>query len=189
MQGIRSRIATIVRGLLDFAREKDEDFHPVDMSEVVERAVALIHRRVEKSGIDILVNVPKGLSHVRGRFQQLEQVVLNLLLNARDALADHDAEEGKTIQIAVDERQAEDGTSRVCLAVRDNGPGIPARDLDKVLEPFFTTKRETGGTGLGLSISHGIVESHGGSMTIESQPGRYTQVLICLPPVDPSGQD
>ncbi|MHC4516165.1 MAG: PAS domain S-box protein [Planctomycetota bacterium] len=176
-----NRIATIVRGLLDFAREKDEDFHPVNLSAVARQAVSLVQRRFEKTGIDIIVKAADDLPPVPGRFQQLEQVVLNLLLNARDALFDHEVEGGKTIQIGVSERRAEDGSLCVCLAVRDNGPGIPEEHRDKVFQPFFTTKREAGGTGLGLSTSLGIVESHGGSMKVDSRTGRYTEVWVSLP--------
>jgi len=176
-----TRIATIVSGLLDFARDRDEDFHPVDLSAVVKQAVSLVQRRLEKTGIHIIIDAPGGISRVRGRFQQLEQVVLNLVLNARDALIDHQAAGGKTIQIAVSERAQDHGSRHVCLAVRDNGPGIPEQYRDKVFQPFFTTKRDSGGTGLGLSTSLGIVESHGGNMKVDSVSGRYTEVRVYLP--------
>ena len=107
--------------------------------------------------------------------------MLNLVLNARDALIDHQAAGGKTIQIAVSERAEDQGDRHVCLAVRDNGPGIPEQHRDKVFQPFFTTKRDSGGTGLGLSTSLGIVESHGGNMKVDSVSGRYTEVRVCLP--------
>lgn len=176
-----NRIAGIVRGLLDFAREKDEDFHPVDLGEVVKQAVSLIQRRLEKTGIQIVIDVDRDLPRVQGRFQQLEQVVLNLVLNARDALLHHDAPGGKTIQIAVSERPEHHDDRHVCLVVRDNGPGIPEEHRDRVFQPFFTTKRKTGGSGLGLSTSLGIIESHGGNMKVDSVAGRYTEVRVCLP--------
>ena len=129
------------------------------------------------------MDVPDDLPALRCRGRQIEQVLVNLLSNARDALnarfpiAD---EEKRVLVKAFPLWHPGNGWQR--LTVEDRGVGITTSNLDRVLDPFFTTKPRGEGTGLGLSISHGIITDHGGRMTIESEPGAFTRIHIDLPP-------
>ncbi|HPT00824.1 MAG TPA: HAMP domain-containing sensor histidine kinase, partial [Candidatus Aminicenantes bacterium] len=114
-----------------------------------------------------------GLPPVMGNFQQLEQVVINLITNSCQALSSPDEE----VELST---FYEEG--RVKLRVRDQGSGITGESMKHIFDPFYTTKRETGGTGLGLSISYNILKNHGGELIFDSEPGRGTSAIISLPP-------
>lgn len=174
------RIAGIVRDLLDFARDRREQHSPTHLQEVVRRTLSLVQRRIEKHGIQLETDVPGDLPQVKARSQQLQQVLLNLLLNARDALAEDPREHEKRIILRVDQTQR-DGVSVLRVRVRDNGPGIRPEHRDRIFQPFFTTKRERGGNGLGLAVSLGIMRDHHGSLTVDSVPGEYCEFVMELP--------
>jgi two-component system NtrC family sensor kinase len=166
-----SRAADIVRGLLDFARERPVLMERLDLNEVVRRTVRLIanQKKFEKITIDELLQ--EDLPEVQGDMNQLQQVLLNLSLNACAAMPDG----GKlTIRTAV----ADD---RVVLKVTDTGCGIKPEHLDHIFEPFFTTQDVGKGTGLGLSVTHGIIEQHGGQLEVRSREGEGTTFTIYLP--------
>ena len=173
------RIASIVRDLLDFSREPRDERSVTQIKDVVEHAVSLVGRRLEKQGIELEVDLADDLLPVFARGQQLEQVVLNLLLNARDALAELPRSDNKRIQVsAVNVSEPE---ARVVLRVRDNGPGIPQEAQARIFQPFFTTKRDRGGTGLGLSVSHGIVQAHEGVLRVSSKLAEFCEFTVELP--------
>jgi two-component system NtrC family sensor kinase len=166
-----TRAADIVRGLLDFARERPVLMERLDLNEVVRRTVRLIanQKKFEKVTIEELLQ--EGLPEVRGDMNQLQQVLLNLSLNACTAMP-----AGGKLSIhtaAVGER--------VMLKVSDTGCGIKAEHLDHIFEPFFTTQDVGKGTGLGLSVTHGIIEQHGGELEVESHEGKGTTFTIYLP--------
>jgi two-component system NtrC family sensor kinase len=164
-------IKEIVRALLDFARENAEERHVVPLQDVVEQTVELVRRTNAHKGIEIVHVHDGGDTCVSASPNQLKQIFLNLIANARQAMPD-----GGTIRIEV----RRDGDDAVAT-VSDDGPGISEELLTRIFEPFFTTKRTTGGTGLGLSVSLGIAEAHGGSLTAESVQGRGGTFTVRLP--------
>ena len=169
------RIAEIVRDLLQFARDDKGRLQPTSLAEVTGRTLRLLGDNWNRHGIKVVVELPDDLPPALARPQQLQQVLLNLLMNAKDALAEG-ARPDRTIWL----RGRAQG-DRVCLAVRDNGPGVPAHLGVRVFEPFVTTKRARGGTGLGLSVSKGIVESAGGALELHNRPGEGAEFVVNLP--------
>ena len=177
------RIKGIVSNLKDFARQDissmDQD---VDLNEVVNSAITLTGNRLKKTTRKLSVELNENLPKVKGNFQRIEQVVINLILNACDALPDMD----RALRIST---RMEEGTpKRVLLYVEDEGEGIEAEIMDRIKDPFFTTKRESGGTGLGLSISDGIIKDHDGVLSFDSIVGKGTKVTIGIP-VSEDGTD
>jgi C4-dicarboxylate-specific signal transduction histidine kinase len=177
-----SRIAYIVKSLLSFARVEAEEKVPVSIRDVLADTLALTEAQMKKEGITLRVDMNGDATMVRAQHQQLEQVFLNIINNARDALNQKypGKEEGKTLSITAMRAMTED---RPCvrIAFHDQGSGIPANVMDRIMHPFFSTKPKGKGTGLGLSISHGIVENHGGKLTIDSREGAFTEVVVELP--------
>jgi polar amino acid transport system substrate-binding protein len=175
--GIREgarRIRTIVAHLKDFARQGPMDMEQeVDLAKVIDAASIIVANAIKKCTGNFSVNIASDAPRVRGNFQKLEQVVINLLTNACQALTDRDQE------VTVSVKSCEDQS--VCLTVKDTGMGIPAEILPQIFDPFFTTKRDSGGTGLGLSISYGIVKDHKGTMVVKSEVGRGTEFIVKLP--------
>lgn len=169
------RVKRIVEDLKDFARQGDPGLRDgVAIDEVVQASVRLVDNLIQKStGRFELVCAP-GLPPVRGNPQRIEQVVVNLLVNACQALPDRERAIG--VRTWLDE----EGRA-VCLEVRDEGVGIAPEHLPRLTDPFFTTKRDSGGTGLGLAISAGIVKEHGGALTFASEPGHGTVARLSLP--------
>jgi len=169
------RIKHIVAELKDFARREDAPrLEPTDLNEAARAAVRLVDASIRRATRRFEAILSEGLPQVRGNPQRLEQVIVNLLLNACQALPDPDR------QVALATR-LDEARGAVVLEVRDEGRGIDPEHLPRLTEPFFTTKRETGGTGLGLSVSAGIVKEHGGSLEFDSRPGVGTRVTLALP--------
>ncbi|MBW2408153.1 MAG: PAS domain S-box protein [Deltaproteobacteria bacterium] len=172
------RIKQIVDDLKSYARHSTADLNQtVDINEVLTSAVSLLSNMIKKSTHQFSIQYGDHLPLLRGNFQRLEQVMINLIQNACQALPDAD----KGICISV---QSNKKRSTIVIKVRDEGTGIPAENLLNIIDPFFTTKQDSGGVGLGLSISSKIVEEHGGSLNFESEVGAGTIATITLP-VDP----
>jgi PAS domain S-box-containing protein len=173
------QIKTVVDRLRSFSRPYDGIHGKIEGSQIrlkdaVETAIALLRHSIRKKTDSFHVNLQDNLSAIQGNRQQLQQVVINLVLNALEALPD------RSHAIWVDTRlNAEQ--SCVELSVRDEGIGIKTEELDQVMEPFYTTRREQGGTGLGLSITHSLLQDLGGTIHFESEPGKGTLVVISLP--------
>jgi len=167
------RVASIAQGLLSFARESSGARRPVDLNDLVEETLQLVEKDVATAGITIRRAFVNGLPPVLGDGSALQQVVLNLVTNARDALV------GDGGEITLETRLVADRPGAARLIVRDTGPGISPDVLPKIFDPFFTTKSE--GTGLGLSISYGIVQDHNGTIEVESQPGQGTTFILTFP--------
>jgi polar amino acid transport system substrate-binding protein len=146
----------------------------VPMEKVVEASVAIVENLIRKSTDDFTVFHGEGLPRIRGNFQKLEQVVINLITNACQALEDR----SKAIRVST---WHEKETDLVGIRVQDEGKGIRADLLNKVADPFFTTKRDNGGTGLGLSVTYGIIREHRGMIEFKSEEGRGTTVEIRIP--------
>jgi two-component system NtrC family sensor kinase len=177
------RIGSIVRALLSFARESGkEEMRPVATEEILADSLALTRSQMTKEGVILRIAMPPHLPEVVVNPRQIQQVFLNILSNARYALNEryHGTHENKVLEIR-GEWMALDGRPRVRVTFQDRGIGIPAHVLNRVTEPFFSTKPSGKGTGLGLSISHGILSDHGGRLVIESVEGERTTVSIDLP--------
>ena len=146
---------------------------PVDLNHVVEETLLLAEKQISHSGIKIVRSLAPGLPPIRGDATTLQQVVLNLITNASDAIAGAG-------EIRIETRVVSEQAGAVRLSVSDTGSGIPAEALPKIFDPFYTTKAE--GTGLGLSVSHGIVRDHHGTIDVESRPGAGTTFVLTFPP-------
>jgi PAS domain S-box-containing protein len=178
------RIARIVRGLLTFASANTHELTHVHFAESIKTSIALFGRQFEKDDITVEIDLEADLPLVRADGSRLRQVVVNLISNAHHALKakPNDAVEHKLFRISA--RRAGNDGKLVRVEFYDNGIGIKREDLNKVFDPFFTTRREIGGTGLGLSVSFGIVRDFGGSITVESEEGKYTRFIIELAAIE-----
>ncbi len=177
-----NRIAGIVRSLLSFARERKEEKSSVNVRRILFETITLTEAQIRKDGIHMNVDCPEFLPTVVANPQQLQQVFLNIVSNARYALNKKYPmiDENKILAVSCERMAVGDDP---CLEITffDRGTGIPSDILDRVLNPFFSTKPSGEGTGLGLSISHGIVKDHGGRLLVESVEGEFTKVSILLP--------
>ncbi|MBI5409480.1 MAG: PAS domain S-box protein [Nitrospirae bacterium] len=170
-----SRIKNIVDNLRSFARpesvKKDER---VDVNNIVRNAATILEPQIKKCTDHFKMFCSDGMPVVKGSSQQLEQVVINLIMNSLQALPNK--ARGINVSTSYDKKQR-----YVTVEVKDEGSGIPEDILERITEPFFTTKLDSGGTGLGLSISYGIIKELKGSLEFKSKPGRGTTVFMKLP--------
>jgi two-component system NtrC family sensor kinase len=172
------RIARILDHLREFSRQSKPEFKELDLQGPLENALLISEQQLLDHGITLQRRLSRDLPKINGDANQLEQVFLNLIFNARDAMEETGRIKELVIASAYEVQEA-----GPCVVVRlsDTGIGIPQENLDKVFEPFFTTKLVGKGTGLGLSICFGIMENHGGRIEIRSQPGQGTEVKVILP--------
>jgi PAS domain S-box-containing protein len=178
------RAAKIVKNLLDFARRPEaERVVPVDVNAVARYAMDSVQSQLASRNITGELDLAPALATVRAQASQIEQVVLNLLLNAREALEAWKREDGLQHTLGIRTGEA-DGW--VVVEVWDNGPGIRADHRSRIWDPFWTTNTErNGGSGLGLSVVHGIVTAYGGTIDVETLIGRGTRFFVKLPAGDP----
>jgi C4-dicarboxylate-specific signal transduction histidine kinase len=162
----------IITHLRTFGRAAPVSLEPVPVQEVIDRALSLVQEQLRLRQISVTLDFLPASPVVLGNAIQLEQVFINLLTNARDAL---ETSERKEVSIACS--VGED----VVIVLRDTGPGIPEGLEQRIFDPFFTTKDVGSGTGLGLSITYGIVQEHGGEITVENTPGEGAAFTIALP--------
>lgn len=176
-----NRVAEIIKGLLYFARQEKQSHSPARMEDIIDASMLLIGSVLKKDQITLYKDIPDDLPQVRCRSQQIEQVIINLLTNARDALNQrYEAyHEDKLIRIRVQPFE-EDGIQWIRTTVEDHGTGIPEDVIERIFDPFFTTKSRNEGTGLGLSVSYGIIKDHHGELTVESKSGEYTRFYLDL---------
>lgn len=169
------RIMQIVEDLKKFVRKDTSDLtQSVDINAVLKSAISLISNMIKKSTSHFSVEYGRDLPVLSGNFQRLEQVFINLIQNACQALPD--SKSGLFVSTSWDEAM-----NNIVVKVKDEGVGIPSESLAQITDPFFTTKHDSGGVGLGLSISSRIVEEHGGRMTFVSEIGKGTTAEIILP--------
>jgi two-component system NtrC family sensor kinase len=166
------RCRGIIRGLLDFARPTAPARKPMDLNEVVRKSVSVVMTQLTLNRVDLSLDLTSDLPTVQADANQIQQVVVNLLLNAADAIG---ADGGR---IRATTRKGPSASIEFLL--QDSGRGIPAEDLPRIFEPFFTTKGNHG-TGLGLAVSWGIVEAHEGSLEVHSEPGHGACFTLRLP--------
>ncbi len=170
------RASEIVNSLLNFSRTSSTEFEPLDLNKVIRETISLLEHQFEKFQIGIETELDEDLPAMRGNAGKLQQVFLNLLLNARDAMTDLPAGERRLLRL----RTVADGLG-VRVEIQDSGLGIPRDHLTRIFDPFFTTKGARRGTGLGLSISYGIVEEHSGVIEAESNPGEGATFRLEFP--------
>jgi signal transduction histidine kinase len=169
------RVKTIVGDLKDYARQNPPEMNDdVDINRVAEKAVGLVSNMIKKSTLNFSENYYPSLPKIKGNTQRIEQVVINLLVNACQAITD--SEQPITISTGFDRSEG-----CVMIKVKDEGSGMDEKVIQQIRDPFFTTKREKGGTGLGLSICEKIVHDHNGSMEFQSILEKGTVVTIQLP--------
>ena len=165
------RASEIVNSLLNFSRTSPHQFSEVDLGKVIRETLTLVEHQLGKAGIQVEAEIHEALPLIRGNAGQLQQVFLNLFLNARDAM-------GQSGTLAI---KAWEGSHGVEVEVADTGPGIAPEDLRRIYDPFFTTKAARKGTGLGLSVTYGIVRDHGGMIEVESRPGQGAKFRLGFP--------
>lgn len=176
------RIATIIYNLLSFSRETTDAFAMVDLNEVVRDSMSLVAHQLKYDGIHLITKLHEPPRLILGNHSQLQQVVLNLISNCRYALNERypDSVPEKKIEIHSTITHHEE-RKYFRLSVRDYGTGIPQSILDKMFEPFFTSKPAAKGSGLGLSISYGIVSNHNGFLRVDSILNQYTDLILEIP--------
>ncbi len=167
------RSKKIISNLLDFARESGSQLEPLDLVHLLKETINLASNQIKLSGIKIEFQTADNLPRVHGDSQQLEQVFLNLILNAIDA-----SPKGSKIQVII---VPADDPHYLAVKIIDFGSGIPRHILSSIFDPFFTTKGKGKGTGLGLSVSQGIVGKHGGRIRVSSREGAGSSFTVTLP--------
>jgi signal transduction histidine kinase len=165
------RASEIVNSLLNFSRTSPNEFADVDLNRVVEETVSLVRHQLQKARVEVDLDLQQGLSSIKGNPSKLQQVFLNLVLNARDAM-----DEGGRLAVKTN---CDGNCARV--EISDTGAGIPPENIPRIYDPFFTTKSARKGTGLGLSVTYGIVQEHGGSIEVQSQLGAGTTFHLEFP--------
>ncbi len=166
-----SRASSIVNNLLNFSRVSDSRYVPVNLNRVIDDTIMLLEAQLRNTQIEVVRHYAEDLPEAPGNAPKLQQVFMNLILNARDAMSN-----GGRLEITT-----EAGAESVVINFRDSGVGIATEHLSKIYDPFFTTKQIGKGTGLGLAVSYGIIQDHGGHITVESNPGEGTHFKITLP--------
>lgn len=170
------RCTRIVRNFLALARRKDPERKTVELNHVINQAFELLAPQLRSDTVDVKLELAEGLPTVMGDADQLNQIITNLVLNAKHALTDQPLP--RTVTIAT---SAQMESNSVVMKVSDNGPGVPPDVQRRMFEPFFTTKTEGRGTGIGLSLSLGLAEAHGGRLTYEDTPGGGATFILSLP--------
>ena len=164
ISGQTFRASEIVNSLLNFSRTWTSDLAQVNVNSVIEETLALLEHQLRKAGVEVRTDLTKDLESIRGNQGKLQQVFLNLILNARDAM-----EPSGVLQVIT--RRSSKGVE---VDVIDTGHGIAPEHMGRIYDPFFTTKGVKKGTGLGLSVTYGIIQEHGGAIEAQSKPGEGT---------------
>lgn len=184
IQRAAERCSRIVQTFLAMARQKAPERKPVDLTGLVQGAIELADYGLRSNGVEVIRDFAPGLPPVSADADQVTQVVLNLLVNAQQALQDQPLPRCLTVRIM----QA--ANSRLAIEVEDNGPGVPEGLVRRIFDPFFTTKPQGTGTGIGLSFSQGIAEAHGGSLTLmPSAKGATFRLEIPVAPAPEAATD
>jgi len=171
------RLSDLLRKMLSFSKPDQEERHPVDINSVLDEILLLHEKQLRENDINMVVTFAEGLGLVKASKNQLRQVFLNMVANARDAMPG-----GGTLSVATS-----GDTAKVYVEIADTGTGIRKEHLDKIFDSFFTTKGEVKGVGLGLSVCYGFIEDHGGDIEVKSQVGEGTTFTISLPVYVDSG--
>jgi hypothetical protein len=166
------RVARIATNLRSFARQAPREHAPIDLNAVVQETLLLMQKPLEVDNIRLVTSLDPALSPIMGDASTLQQVLLNLVTNAREAM-------GSRGEIRIETGPVAERVGWVRMVIADTGPGISPEELSKVFDPFYTTKRS--GTGLGLSVSYGIIQDHHGTVDVQSTPGLGTTFVLAFP--------
>jgi PAS domain S-box-containing protein len=169
------RCEKIIRDLLQFARPSSADLRLSDVKQLIEKTLSLVSIRLYKEKIEAVVQVDEKLPKIHADARQLEQVLVNLCLNAIDAMPD-----GGRLTVGAKWTSTASSSRELVISIADTGFGIDDKDLSRIFQPFFTAKKKRG-MGLGLTICERIIKNHGGRIEVESQPGRGTTFKVYLP--------
>jgi PAS domain S-box-containing protein len=178
IQKCHSRIAKIINHLKDFSRQSKLDFRQIDVNEPIENALLITGQQLLNHGIRVGKEFQPDLPQIRGDSTQLEQVFLNLIANAKDAMEAAGRKKELTIRTSLIRHS---GWNDIEISFQDTGVGIAEENREKIFEPFFSTKEVGKGTGLGLSICYGIIDAHGGRLEVESRVQEGTTFRVILP--------
>jgi len=168
-----TRVGRIVSDLLAFSRRSKPQRAPADLNRLVKTTLSLVQHKMKLSNVEVRTDLRESLPAVQCDSSQIQQVVLNLMLNAAEATQTK-ADRWVSVSTA-------GGEGEVWLTVSDNGEGIPPENLARIFDPFFTTKSDGKGVGLGLAVSYGIVQAHGGDIEVKSKVGEGTTFVVYLP--------
>lgn len=171
-----ARMGKLISRLLQFSRHSPPEISTLDIRREIENSLELIEYHLRAHNIEIVREFDEPLPGIHGDRQQLRQVLLNLVTNASDAMP-----QGGKLTAQVRSADSESGVTGINIELTDSGSGIAPADLEKIWEPFYTTKPEGKGTGLGLAISRRAIEAHHGTLSIQSQLGKGTTARIFLP--------
>lgn len=174
------RCRGIVKGLLDFARPSPPEKHPSDVNEIIERAIRIVHAQLAEHRVEVRKQLGTDLPLVHADANQIQQILVNLLVNANDAIGDDGGTVTLTTALASHDGGANAQTREVEIHVSDTGCGVPEANIQRLFEPFFSTKGRKG-TGLGLAVAWSIVEKHNGRIEVESEVGKGTTFRVRLP--------
>ena len=172
------RAQTVVKGLLDFARDQQYTFKQIDLNESIQQALNLVSYQLKSSQVELTLDFAPDLPRIGASTEHIKSVWINLMINARDAMRDAGV---KTPHLEIITRRAQDDDEFVEVVIVDNGPGISNAQATHIFEPFYTTKDPGSGTGLGLATCLRIVDQHGGTIELTSSPGEGATFLVRLP--------
>jgi two-component system NtrC family sensor kinase len=174
------RADSIIKGLLSFTHQMPIQAEQVEIEPVIEETLSFIEHQLKLKHIKLIKQFSPGLPKLTIDLNQIKQVFLNILLNSVDSL-----QNGGMITISADPVVSESGQKHLQIIIADTGLGIPKDKIEKVFDPFYTTKDGSRNSGLGLSITKGIIDKHHGTIRIESEVEKGTQVIIGLPASNP----
>ena len=170
------RMENVVKSLLNFARREDIDFSAVNIEGVIESSQLLLAYRLEQNRISFTKEIDSEIKGVKGSQIHLQQVIINLIINAIDAIEEKGEDSNRFISI-----KAYNNSNYIVLSIKDGGIGIPEDRIDSIFDPFYTTKEAGRGTGLGLSVVSSIINSHNGKVEVDSEVGKGTEFVVYLP--------
>jgi C4-dicarboxylate-specific signal transduction histidine kinase len=175
------RAVGIINHMREFGRKSDLQGEPIDINKPIHGVFTLLSRQLEVRGVEIVLDLTEGLPKIIADGNRLEQVFIDLVINARDAMEEKKrVSVGPTIHNSLTVKSYQEA-DRVVVSISDTGTGIPADIRERIFEPFFTTKETGSGTGLGLSISYGIVKDYHGTIEVTSEEGRGSTFKVAFP--------
>jgi two-component system NtrC family sensor kinase len=174
------RCRGIVKGLLDFSRQSPPEKHASDINEIAEQAIQIVQAQMDARHVELKTNLRADLPKIHADANQIQQVLVNLLLNANDAIGEGGGTIGLVTEFATMGGAAEGQRKAIEIRISDTGCGISAANLQKIFDPFFSTKGAKG-TGLGLAVAWGIITKHNGRIEVESEVGKGTTFRVLLP--------
>jgi signal transduction histidine kinase len=172
-----TRISKIIRDLVDFSRPSDYELQVININEGIKEAVEIVKVGARAKDLEFILELEHDLPLLPLISDQIQQVFINILINAVDAMSE-EKDKNKKRQIRISSHLEND---KIILKFTDTGPGIEEKNFSKIFEPFYTTKKPGKGTGLGLWVSYGIIKSFQGNIEVDSKPGEYTTFNITLP--------